>query len=122
MSLDVEMMDVLLSFDGLARWLAQDGAKFGRGLLPLRAGKAFGAHDEFAFGRDDDDQLGHVGMAFLEANADGQAAVGAKRAVHAGLEASVGDVRQLLSFRPRIAARRACRSCSERAPAGSSGT
>ena len=60
MSLDVDVMDVLLGFDRLAARFTEGGAQLGRGLLPLGAGQAFGADEELAFWRDGDDQLSHT--------------------------------------------------------------
>ena len=60
MSLDVDVMDVLFGFDGLAARLTQDGPQLGRGLFPLGSGETFGPDDELAFRRDGDDQLSHA--------------------------------------------------------------
>jgi hypothetical protein len=53
------MMDVLLGLERLSRRLAEHGTQLCRRLFPLGATQAFGAHDELALGRDDDDQLSH---------------------------------------------------------------
>jgi hypothetical protein len=60
MCLDVDVVHMLLGLDRLKGRLAEDGTQLSRGLRPLRAGQSFGAHEDLALRRDDDDQLGHA--------------------------------------------------------------
>ena len=57
--IDVNVVYVLLGFDGLPCGLAEHGPQLGGRLLPLGAAESFRANYELAFRRNGDDQLGH---------------------------------------------------------------
>ena len=58
--IDLDVMDVLFSFDSVSSGLAKDRPQLGGGLFPLGTGEAFGPDDELALGRHGDDRLGHA--------------------------------------------------------------
>jgi hypothetical protein len=57
--INVNVMHVLLSLEGLPCGLAEHGPQFGCRLLPLGAAESFRPNDELAFRRNGDNQLGH---------------------------------------------------------------
>ncbi len=59
MALDMHVVYVLLVFDCLTRWLAEERTKLGGRLLPLRPGQSLGSNGQFAVWRDGDDELCH---------------------------------------------------------------
>jgi hypothetical protein len=57
--MDFRVVNVLLGLDRLTRRLAEDGAQFGRSLLPLRTRQALGPNHELTLRREGDDHLCH---------------------------------------------------------------